>query len=115
MALKWAKMRNAEEELNVKLKEIDILKNLLVKEVADRQAWKEQVDRVKAESHMAMAKFTEHLIGFVVDKTFENIKNRFVLVPKECTEYPYLGGKNILGHYIPSAVVKEINKEKSKE
>lgn len=98
---KLAKMYLAQEKLLEAEKQIDALKNILVKEVEEKQRWKEEVNKVKAESHKAMEQYTKDLIGWVIDNTYKRIEERYFLVPKEPIKRKSLG--NILGHLITSS------------
>ncbi len=82
MALKWAEMRNAQKELEKVMQDKETLKNLLVEEVKEKNKYKEQLEKERAENRVAIAKYTEYLIGWVIDNTYKRIEEKYTLVPK---------------------------------
>ena len=82
MALKWAEMRNAQKELEKVTQEKETLKNLLVEEVKEKNKYKEQLEKEKIENRVAIAKYTEYVVGWVIDATYKRIEEKYILVPK---------------------------------
>ncbi|MFH1655782.1 MAG: hypothetical protein ABH954_04140 [Candidatus Omnitrophota bacterium] len=76
---KW--LEQEVEKILGKEKQIEILKDILVKETTEKYKWKEKAEKQMIE----FIKFIPPLTTQIVNDTFERIEKDYILVPK--TEY----------------------------
>ena len=69
-------------ELTGKDKQLETLKEILIKEVEEKQFWKNQVEKVRIEERQTALRFMEYLTKQAIDMTFDRIQKDYHLVPK---------------------------------
>lgn len=67
------------EEITGQKKQLDVLKEILVKEVEEKHFWKAEVDKARLEEQQKYVV----LINFVINRTFDKINEKYILVPKD--------------------------------
>lgn len=75
-------IRKKMDEISGKDKQLEALKEILVKEVQEKHLWRNEFEKLKIEGE----RMTESLIKIVVGWTFERIEKDFILVPKDYQE-----------------------------
>ena len=64
-------------------KQIDALKDVLVKEVQEKHFWKDEVDRVKLEERKATSERLEFVAKQATSYVFDEIQKDYFLIPKK--------------------------------
>ena len=73
-----------DEQINIK-KEMDALKNVLVKEVEEKHYWKEKTDKAVKKEQDGYEKLIDYIIPKVVVWTVDRLQNDFILIHKSST------------------------------